>query len=124
MAIRLLGNHQDVLAFGLAGLDVVECRSRGDMMDALGAASSEPHVALLILAPSVAALAPDLVARLSESTTLPIVVMAAEACCRDDREVPRRMRPAVEAASGAVAYGRIGSANPPTIGRVSVAKSS
>lgn len=75
MAIRLLGNRHDVIAFGLAGLETVECRTRAELHDAIDLAASEPHVALLIVAPAVAALGPDLVAGLRDSNRPPIAVL-------------------------------------------------
>ena len=75
MAMRLLGNRRDVIAFGLAGLDVVECRTRAELLEALTTAEAEPHVALLIVSPAVAALDPDLVNRVRESVRPPIAVV-------------------------------------------------
>ena len=75
MAIRLLGNRHDVIAFGLAGLETVECRTRAELRDAIDLAAAETHVALLIVAPAVAALGPDLVAGLRDSSRPPIAVV-------------------------------------------------
>ena len=75
MAIRLLGNRHDVIAFGLAGLETVECRTRAELQGAIDDAVSERHVALLIVAPAVAALGPDLVGALRESNHPPIAVV-------------------------------------------------
>jgi vacuolar-type H+-ATPase subunit F/Vma7 len=75
MAIRLLGNRHDVIAFGLAGLETVECRTRAELREAIDVAASEAHLALLIVAPAVAALGPDLVAGLRDSNRPPIAVV-------------------------------------------------
>jgi vacuolar-type H+-ATPase subunit F/Vma7 len=75
MRMCLLGNRHDVIAFGLAGLDTVECRTRTELVDALGEAERATDLALLIVAPAVVALAPDLVARLRDSARPPIVVV-------------------------------------------------
>lgn len=75
MEIRLIGNRHDVIGFGLAGLDGVECRTRPELVAALDAAERDPSVALVIVSPRAAALGTDIIARLRESVRLPIVVV-------------------------------------------------
>ena len=78
MDIRMIGNRQDAIAFGLAGLDAVECRTRPQLIAALDHARDDPSVALVIVSPSVAALGADIIARLRESSRLPITVVLPE----------------------------------------------
>ena len=75
MGIRLLGNRQDAIAFGLAGLDSVECLTRADLVAALDEARHDPDVALIVVAPAAAALGADVVEALRETTHLPIIVV-------------------------------------------------
>jgi vacuolar-type H+-ATPase subunit F/Vma7 len=75
MGIRLLGNRQDAIAFGLAGLDAVECRTRADLIAALDDVRGDPHVALVVVAPAAAALGADLVEEMREATHVPITVV-------------------------------------------------
>jgi vacuolar-type H+-ATPase subunit F/Vma7 len=75
MGIRLIGNRQDAIAFGLAGLDTVECRTRAELALALESAQGDPLLALVIISPAVAALGPDLVARVRDSSHPPITVV-------------------------------------------------
>jgi vacuolar-type H+-ATPase subunit F/Vma7 len=75
MGIRLFGNRQDVIAFGLAGLDAVECRTRPDLVAALDEVRDDPTVALVIVSPAVASLGSDIIAGLGESTRPPITVI-------------------------------------------------
>ena len=75
MGIRMLGNRQDAIAFGLAGLDVVECRTGQEAVAAIDAAHDDPLVALVIVSPAVAALGGDAIVRRRESGGLPIMVL-------------------------------------------------
>lgn len=75
MGIRLIGNRPDAIAFGLAGLDAVECRTRPELIAALAAAQDDPTVALVIVSPAVAAFGADIVARVGDSTRLPITLV-------------------------------------------------
>ena len=75
MVIRMLGNRQDAIAFGLAGLDVVECRTRHEAVAAIDAAGRDPLVALVIVSSAVAALGGDAIVRRSESNGRPITVL-------------------------------------------------
>ena len=75
MGIRLIGTRTDAIAFGLAGFDAVECRTRADLAAALEDAQGDPLAALVIVAPAVAAFGRDIVDRVRDSTHLPIVVV-------------------------------------------------
>lgn len=75
MVIRMLGNRQDAIAFGLAGLDVVECRTGREAVAAIDAARRDPRVALVIVSSAVAALGGDAIVRRCDSSGRPITVL-------------------------------------------------
>ena len=75
MEIRLLGDRHDVIGFGLAGVDGIDCRTRPELVAALDAAARDPNVALVIVSSRAAALGPDVIARQRESVQLPITVV-------------------------------------------------
>lgn len=78
MEIRLIGDSHDVIGFGLAGVDGVECRTRPELVAALDAAVRDPSVALIIVSPRAAALGADVIAQQRESVRLPITVVLPE----------------------------------------------
>ena len=89
MEIRLIGDRHDVIGFGLAGVDGVECHSRPEIAAALDAAWHDPSVALVIVSPRAAALGADMIARQRESLRLPITVVLPAVPDEPDGERPR-----------------------------------
>jgi vacuolar-type H+-ATPase subunit F/Vma7 len=75
MGIRIIGDRRDAIAFGLAGVDAVECRTRADLIAALDEAQRDPEVAVVVVSPVAAALGADVIARLRESSRLPITIV-------------------------------------------------
>jgi vacuolar-type H+-ATPase subunit F/Vma7 len=75
MEIRLIGDRHDIIGFGLAGVDGIECRTRPELVAALDAAAHNPAVALLIVSSRAAALGADVIARQRQSVHLPITVV-------------------------------------------------
>lgn len=75
MSIRMLGNRYDAIAFGLAGLDAVECRTRAQLVTALDEVLDDPTIALVIISPAAAALGADVIERVRDSTHPPITVV-------------------------------------------------
>jgi vacuolar-type H+-ATPase subunit F/Vma7 len=73
--MKIIGDPLDVVGFGLAGVDAVACPTRADLEHAIEEAQGDASLALLIVSPGAAALAPDLIARLRESPRLPITVV-------------------------------------------------
>lgn len=86
MSIRFIGNRKEAIGFGIAGLDAVECGTRADLAAALDEAQLDPVRALVIVSAAVAALGTDIVERVRESSSLPIIIVMPP--------------PAVEAAAG------------------------
>jgi vacuolar-type H+-ATPase subunit F/Vma7 len=78
MEIRLIGDSHDVIGFGLAGVDGVECLTRPELVAALDAAAHDPSVVLVIVSPRAAALGADVIAQQRESVRLPITVVLPE----------------------------------------------
>ena len=75
MEIRVIGDSHDVIGFGLAGVDGIECHTRPEIAAALDAAWHDPSVALVIVSPGAAALGADMIAEQRASVRLPITVV-------------------------------------------------
>ena len=88
MDIRLIGDRHDVIGFGLAGINGVECRTRSELVAALEAAEHDPSVALVIVSPRVAALGSDVIARLRDAVRLPIMIVLPDNSGDGDAERP------------------------------------
>lgn len=72
MHVRFIGDARDAIGFSLAGVDSVDCQSRGELVDALEAARLDRDVAIVVLSPAAAALVEDVIERMRNATDLPI----------------------------------------------------
>jgi vacuolar-type H+-ATPase subunit F/Vma7 len=75
MHVRLIGDAHDVTGFALAGVEGEECHSRADVVRALDAACHDPGVAIVVIAPDLAALADEEVKRMRDAAHLPITIV-------------------------------------------------
>lgn len=75
MQVRFIGDARDAIGFSLAGVDSVDCHSRGELVDALEAARLDRDVAIVVVSPAAAALAEDLIERMRNATDLPIALV-------------------------------------------------
>jgi len=74
MQIRLIGEPRDVTGFALAGIDGVECRTRGDVAAALDGSARDTAAAIVLVSDEAAALAPEELERFRRRVGAPIVV--------------------------------------------------
>ena len=75
MHVRFIGDTRDAIGFSLAGVDSVDCHSRGELVDALEAARHDRDVAIVVLSPAAAALAEDVIEPMRNATDLPIALV-------------------------------------------------
>jgi vacuolar-type H+-ATPase subunit F/Vma7 len=75
MHARFIGDARDGTGFSLAGVPAAECQSRAELVDALESARLDPDVAIIVVAPATAALAPDVIERMRDATRLPITIV-------------------------------------------------
>lgn len=75
MHVRLIGDAHDVTGFSLAGLDCAECHTRAELMRAIDAARLDADIAVIVVSPATAGLAPELIEEMREASRLPITVV-------------------------------------------------
>jgi vacuolar-type H+-ATPase subunit F/Vma7 len=75
MHVRLIGDAHHATGFALAGVESDECHTRAEVVGALEAARQDPDVAIVMVAPELAALADDVVGEMRESSHLPITIV-------------------------------------------------